>query len=111
MIFSDSTVAARNFRNVGSLWISFFWTSSLGGKPPVAFQRSTCASSLRLIQLSSSFAAFFLPASTWLGIAHAQASRQAMDLTFERGPIGNEATLILPATFDCLGSLNLPKSV
>src|SRR2546423_5359929 len=108
MIFSDSTVAARNFRNTGSLWMSFFWTSSLGGKPPVAFQRSTWASSLRLIQLSSSLAVFFLAGSTWIGMAHAQASRQAMDLNFARGPMGNEATEILPATLDCLGSLNLP---
>src|SRR2546425_941992 len=108
MIFSDSTVAARNFRNTGSLWISFFWTSSFGGNPPVAFQRSTCASSLRLIQLRRSLAAFFLAESTWIGMAHAQASRQAIDLNFARGPIGNDATLILPATFDCLGSLNLP---
>src|SRR2546425_6390511 len=101
MIFSDSTVAARNFRNTESVLMSSFWTSSLGGKPPVVFQRSTWASRFRLIQLSSSLAIFFLAGSMWLGIAHAQASRQAMDLNFARGPIGNEATLIFPATLDC----------
>src|SRR2546425_798197 len=111
MIFSDSTVAARNFRNTESVLMSSFWTSSLGGKPPVVFQRSTWASRFRLIQLSSSLAIFFLAGSMWLGIAHAQASRQAMDLNFARGPIGNEATLIFPATLDCLGSLNFPYSV
>jgi len=41
-------------------------------------------------------------------IGIAEASRQAMDLNLARGPIGKEATLILPATFDCLGSLNFP---
>src|SRR6266536_3626542 len=108
MIFSDSTVAARNLRKTGSLLMSSFWTSSLGGKPPVGFQRSTWASWSRLIQLRSSLAVFFLTGSMWLGMAHAQASRQAMDLNFARGPMMNGATEILPATFDCLGSLNFP---
>ena len=43
----------------------------------------------------------------WLGMAQAQASRQAMDLSFARGPMMNGATEILPATFDCLGSSDL----
>src|SRR5439155_1436614 len=35
-------------------------------------------------------------------------SRGAIDLNFARGPMMNCVTLILPATLDCLGSLNFP---
>src|SRR2546428_8262587 len=104
MIFSDSTVATRNFRNTASFLMSSFWTSSLGGKPPVVFQRSTWASWSRLIQLRSSLAVFFLAGSMWLGLAQAQASRQGMDLNFARDPMLTGATEILASPFDCLGS-------
>src|SRR2546422_11082813 len=108
MSFSDSTVTARNFLNTGSVLTSSRWTSSLGGKPPVAFHRSSWTSCVMFSQLRSSLAAFFLAARTWIGIAQAHGARHAVDLNFARGPIMNGVTLILPATLDCLGSLNFP---
>src|SRR5207247_11350886 len=111
MSFSDSAVAARNFLNTGSVLTSSRWTSSLGGQPPVAFHRSSWTSCVRFSQLRSSLAAFFLAASTWIGIAQAHRSRHAIHLNFARGPMLNCVTLILPATLDCLGSLNFPARV
>src|SRR5574341_775739 len=111
MSFSDSTVAARNFRKTGSVLTRSRCTSSLGGKPPVDFHRSTWTSWVMFNQLRSSLATFFFSAAMWLGMAHAHGSRQAIDLNLELGPMMNGATLTFPATLDCLGSLNLPYSV